>query len=302
MKFTIPSSISNVLRTRICKVRLEIPDWLLIMRCNEAGSYTELNLNTYNMKTVITLAIAAMITSCAPMTPTVNTSTESINKTWELVSIDGQEISTEKPVYLDFGINDKITGNTGCNILNGNFAVKNGTQINFTQLASTKMMCAPYEMNIEREVMDVLKTADNFTVSGGKLMLNVGRRAPLAVFTEMSKDPALNKFWSLREMNGKKVMMSPNQEKEQGFMLRSNGKITGFAGCNNFFGTYTLSGKNGISVDKNLGMTMKACPDVKVNEQMFAKIFTQANNYQVKGKTMMLKDAKNNVIAVFETM
>ena len=254
------------------------------------------------MKTVLALALAAIVTSCAPVSNTVTPTAETINKKWELISLEGNEVMASKPVFIDFDNNNKITGFAGCNTINGNYTVKNGTQISFTQVASTRMMCAPYEMNVEKEVMEVLKTADNFTLSNGQLMLNVGRRAPLAVFAEMSKDPALNTYWSLKELNGKKVMMVPNQEKEQGFMLRSGGKITGFAGCNNFNGTYSLSGKNTIKFSPNMAMTMKACQDVKLNEQTFVNIFKTANNYQVKDNTLILKDAANKVFAVFEKM
>lgn len=254
------------------------------------------------MKTVLALALAAIVTSCAPVSTAVTPAEETINKKWELVSIDGNEVMTSKPVFIDFDANNKITGFAGCNTINGNYTVKNGTQINFTQVSGTKMMCAPYDMNVEKEVMNVLNTADNFTLSNGQLMLNVGKRAPLAVFVEMSKNPALNTYWSLKELNGKKVMMKPNQEKEQGFMLRTGGKIIGFAGCNNFFGSYTLSGKNTINFNTNMGMTKKACPDVNLNEQTFLNIFKTANNYQVKDNTLILKDASNKVFAVFEGM
>lgn len=254
------------------------------------------------MKTVFTLAAAAMIASCAPQMPTGNSTSNSIQKSWELVSLDGQDVNSSTPVYLDFGNNNKITGKTGCNTVNGTFTVTNGTQVRFSQLASTRMMCAPSDMNIENQVLDVLKTADNFTVNDGKLMLNVGRRAPLAVFTEMSNNPVVNKFWILKEMNGNVVTPSASQEKEQGFMLRSNGKITGFAGCNNFFGSYALSGTSGIAFDENMGMTMKACPDLKINEQAFTGLFREANRYEIKGSTLQLKDANGKTVATFETM
>lgn len=251
------------------------------------------------MKSILTLAAAATLAACAPQAPT--TGSDSIQKTWELVSLDGQEVNTSEPVYLNFG-NNKITGQTGCNTVNGTFTVTNNTQVRFSQLASTRMMCAPADMNVENQLLDVLKTADNFTLNNGKLMLNVGRRAPLAVFVEMDSNPVLNTFWSLKEMNGTAVTPAANQEKEQGFMLRSNGKITGFAGCNNFFGSYSLSGKNSISFDDNMGMTMMACPDITVNEQEFSNLFRKAKRYELKGNMLQLKDAAGKTVAAFETM
>jgi|GEM_PF-1537875 len=254
------------------------------------------------MKTVISLALAAMITSCAPVATAVNQPTNPIHKTWELLFLEGQEVAANSPIYLNFGANNTLTGNTGCNKLNGNFAVMNTTQIKFSQLASTRMMCDPYDMKIENKVLEVLKSADNFTVNDGKLMLNVGRRAPLAVFAEMSKNPIMNKYWKLKEINGNKVTVAPNQEKEQGFMLRSNGKITGSDGCNNFFGSYTLSTGNKISIGDNLGSTMKACPDAQLDEKEFSNIFKNVKNYDLKGNTLMFKNSKGQLLAIFEEM
>lgn len=253
------------------------------------------------MKTLLTLAIAAMITSCAPTSTTVHQPANTIQKTWELVSLEGQEVTTSTPIYLNFADN-KLSGNTGCNTVNGNFTIMNTTQIKFSQLASTRMMCDRYDMKIENEILEVLKTADNFTINDGKLMLNVGRRAPLAVFVEMSKNPVINKSWKLKEMNGNKVVMVPNQDKEQGFMLRSNGKITGSDGCNTFFGSYKLSDGNKISINENLGTTMKACPDMKLNEKEFFNVLKNAEKYDLKGNTLMLKNSNGQLLAIFDAM
>ncbi|RCU44722.1 META domain-containing protein [Chryseobacterium lacus] len=253
------------------------------------------------MKTLLTLAIAAMITSCAPTSTTVHQPANTIQKTWELVSLEGQEVTTSTPIYLNFADN-KLSGNTGCNTVNGNFTIMNTTQIKFSQLASTRMMCDRYDMKIENEMLEVLKTADNFTINDGKLMLNVGRRAPLAVFVEMSKNPVINKSWKLKEMNGNKVVMVLNQDKEQGFMLRSNGKITGSDGCNTFFGSYKLSDGNKISINENLGTTMKACPDMKLNEKEFFNVLKNAEKYDLKGNTLMLKNSNGQLLAIFDAM
>lgn len=253
------------------------------------------------MKTLLTLSIVT-ITICVSGLNAQTPTKETLNKKWELISLEGNEITTNQPVYLNFGDNNKISGFAGCNTLKANYTVKNGSQIQFWQLSSTKMMCAPYDMKVENELMEALKTADNYTLRNGQLMLNVGRRAPLAVFAVKSKNKALNTSWSLKKLNGKKVTRLPNQEKEQGFMLRTGGKMTGFAGCNDFTGNYTLSGKSTITFNPNMAMTRKACPDVKLNEQKFLKIFKNVKRYYVKENTLILKNASNKVVAVFEKM
>ena len=37
-------------------------------------------------------------------------------------------------------------------------------------------------VTIERTFLEVLEQADNYTIANGELSLNIGRRAPLAVF------------------------------------------------------------------------------------------------------------------------
>ena len=253
------------------------------------------------MKTLLTLSIVA-ITICASGLNAQTPTKETLNKKWELISLEGNEITTNQPVYLNFGDNNKISGFAGCNTLKANYTVKNGSQIHFSEISSTKIMCAPYDMNVEKELMEVLKTADNYTIQNGHLILNVGRRAPLAVFAAKSKNKVLNTSWSLKKLNGKKVTMLKNQEKEQGFMLRSGGQMTGFAGCNTFTGNYTLSGKSTIAFNPNMAMTRKACPDVKLNEQKFINIFKNAKRYYVKENALILKNGSNKVVAVFEKM
>ena len=48
-------------------------------------------------------------------------------------------------------------------------------------MASTLKACPDVEVN-ESEFLNVFELADNFSLSGDTLSLNVGRRAPLAVF------------------------------------------------------------------------------------------------------------------------
>ena len=51
----------------------------------------------------------------------------------------------------------------------------------------------------------------------------------------------INKYWKLITLEGQKVTMSENQEREAHFILKpEQNSITGFAGCNTFGGTYTL--------------------------------------------------------------
>jgi heat shock protein HslJ len=58
--------------------------------------------------------------------------------------------------------------------------VKNGSQITLSQVATTMMACL--DMTVETQFMEILKTADNYSLNGNTMTLNKARMAPLAVF------------------------------------------------------------------------------------------------------------------------
>jgi heat shock protein HslJ len=96
--------------------------------------------------------------------------------------------------------------------------------------------------------------------------------------------------------------MADNQEKEAYFMLKTqDNRVTGFAGCNTFNGTYTLEDGNRIKFDQMLS-TLMACPDVDVDESAFLKVFELADNYTIDGDTLMLNVGRRAPLAVFEAV
>lgn len=109
----------------------------------------------------------------------------------------------------------------------------------------------------------------------------------------------VNKYWKLITLEGQKITMAKNQEREQYFMLKTEEqRAVGFAGCNNFSGTYTLADGGRIRFTQ-MAATMKACPDVAVDETAFLQIFEQANNYTINGDTLNLNVGRRAPLATF---
>ena len=254
------------------------------------------------MRILLSIVLISVLTSCKTGVKSSDMETAELDQKWELNMLDGQKVVTTTPIYIEFMEGNKVSGFIGCNRVTGSYSIEDKTQIKFNQLAATRMMCAPSEMAMETRVLEMLNTTDNFTVSDGKLMLNVGRRAPLATFVTMTENEIVNKYWKLKTLEGAAVTMQPNQEKEQYFMLRSDGTMSGFAGCNLFNGDYELMKGNRISIKQNMAMTLRACPDVKVDEIAFLKVFEQADNYTIKGDMLELNVGKRAPLAVFEAV
>jgi heat shock protein HslJ len=221
---------------------------------------------------------------------------------WRLVKLEGQEMPESKtPAYFTLHPEDKkINGFAGCNNFMGEYTLETGNRIRFSKIASTRMACPDMEID-EREILNVYEIADNYTITGDTLILNVGRRAPLAVFQKETPQ-VIEKYWKLVKLEGKLVKMQENQEKEFYFILKTeNNRLTGFAGCNSFSGNYSLEKENRIQFSK-IASSMKACPDVEVNESEFLKVFELADNYTVDGEVLSLNVGRRAPLAVFEAV
>ncbi|HTO16493.1 MAG TPA: META domain-containing protein [Edaphocola sp.] len=103
---------------------------------------------------------------------------------WELTTLFGKKIKMENSdnqPTIEFNSDGKFYGNNGCNIYNGSLNEVDKFRIVFGDAIQTMKAC--YEaMEIERQFMDVIRTADNYTINNGILSLNKARMAPLAVF------------------------------------------------------------------------------------------------------------------------
>lgn len=70
----------------------------------------------------------------------------------------------------------------------------------------------------------------------------------------------------------------------------ADGSITGFSGCNSFFGTYVVDDK--ALEFGPLGATRKACPDdVMQRETSFMQALEAVSSYRINGNTLLLSNA-----------
>lgn len=103
---------------------------------------------------------------------------------WLLVELRGQSVAKNKDskevFYLQLAEDGKVTAFAGCNRMSGGYELKEGLQIRFTAMASTRMACP--DMTTEQVLGEVLAGADNYSINGQSMTLNKARMAPLAKF------------------------------------------------------------------------------------------------------------------------
>lgn len=106
-------------------------------------------------------------------------------KRWSLIEIGGKPVKSDQTAnvpYLILKTDGRVTGSGGCNTFSGNYEIPGLLRIKFSDVVTTLKACL--NMTVETELMKVLRTADNYSISadGKYLSLNRARMAPLARF------------------------------------------------------------------------------------------------------------------------
>ena len=95
-----------------------------------------------------------------------------LNGKWEVTEINGKRIHIEENPSMILDIDArKLSGKSGCNLMNGGIEYDNTTLnngIQFTGVASTRRMCAPNVMEVEDKMLDVLNKIDSFRILDNK--------------------------------------------------------------------------------------------------------------------------------------
>lgn len=103
--------------------------------------------------------------------------------------------------------------------------------------------------------------------------------------------------WKLVELNGKPAAKGATGKPATLTLTAAGTRANGYAGCNNFFGSYTLTGstlKFGL-----LGMTRMACPGTEALESAYTKALEATTAQRLSGGKLELL-AGTTVVARFE--
>jgi len=119
--------------------------------------------------------VALMITSCRS-TDTASSTALLTSGNWELQSIDGKKADASEfknglPT-ANFGIDHKLTGNSGCNQYGGSYNLNAEDGINISEVFSTKMFCDG--VTGESKYLDALNKVNMAKIDKNKLVLLKG--------------------------------------------------------------------------------------------------------------------------------
>lgn len=225
------------------------------------------------------------------------------NTSWQLFSLGSAKPIGDKPITLSF-TKDRLAGSAGCNRYMGGFKVKGNRLEIGSSLASTMMACQEDLMKQEATFLKALAAAKDYKINDkGELEIRYGdgQKKQVLVFTpaSMSSTNRLeNTSWQLVTMGqSKPVTLKPIT------LMFEKDRIGGSAGCNRFFGNYSVQG-NQLQVKSPLGTTRMACPGETMKyESEFLKALAAANRYEITANgelKIQYNDGQKTQVLTFE--
>ena len=108
--------------------------------------------------------------------------TELTGKYWKLVRLNGKPVETTgREAFMRSDVEDnRVHGNSSCNIFNGKYELLEGNKIKFSPFAMTRMACIGN--NIESEFMQIFEKTTNYSITSNELILQDEFETTLAKF------------------------------------------------------------------------------------------------------------------------
>ncbi|MBN3520575.1 META domain-containing protein [Algoriphagus lutimaris] len=103
-----------------------------------------------------------------------------------------------------------------------------------------------------------------------------------------------NVTWILQELNGNSAILELFPEGPPTLNFNDTGTLSGFTGCNNFSGIYSLE-ESELKLDPG-AMTRKACSDVKEDE--FLQALEMVNSLEVDQNKLILKSPEGGLMTL----
>lgn len=90
---------------------------------------------------------------------------------WVLESIEGQQVPSDYAPRMRLSPAGDINGFAGCNQFHGHYRLSDN-EIEIGRLASTRKLCPPEQMKLERRFLSVLEQSVSHRIEDGGLILD----------------------------------------------------------------------------------------------------------------------------------
>jgi len=252
-----------------------------------------------------TPSVAASVTSEA-----VSSSAPLVGTEWAMVAVDEATGVAFDPatvtVEMLFSDDGSVSGTLGCNNFSGGYT-DDGATVTFTPLATTRKLCPDEQMAVEQMLGAALQGSVPYTIEGSVLTMETtsGRltfEARSIAGTSASSTgavsvqepaaaegawPLFDTEWYLQAFDAAMGVAFDPAAVEATAFFGVDGTLSGKAGCNRYFGDYSLTGD--VITFGALGSTRMMCPEPQmVVERAFLAALQGDAAYRIAGNTLEL--------------
>ncbi len=226
----------------------------------------------------ITLAFA---TGCSnsKSTKTNMDSDQLLGKEWKLIEVKDQAVQESSTARFTLTKDRKISGSTGCNIINGTYDLIKNREIKFGPLGTTRMACPEANVNeIERLFLEALSSANEWDLKNDILLLMNGNNT-IAKLRGVEPSTGLNGSWELNYITGPRITFEglyPDKKPTMIFNM-TDSSASGNSSCNSYTVPVEVTGKK-ISFGEGLA-TLMACEGD--GETVYFKTLRQVKSYKI---------------------
>ncbi|MBW6473239.1 MAG: META domain-containing protein [Anaerolineaceae bacterium] len=242
------------------------------------------------MKTTFrNLMVFMMITTFALTACQPKASTSLEGTSWILVELYGQPTLSDTTITLNLN-GDTLTGNDGCNHYGGSYTSKGDSFSIGEDLMGTLMACEEAIMTQASDYTSALLKASKFNITDNRLHLLDQNGNSLAIFELQSQELA-GTSWQASFVNNESsegiVTSSSIQAAQQTLSFDNDGKISGNAGCNNYFANYEGDG-NKLSFGAVSSTKMFCGEGLIAEETAFLTALEKASSYRITGDSLQI--------------
>ena len=217
---------------------------------------------------------------------------------WLLNDLNGELPLAGTTMYLQFGTDGTVSGSDGCNLLNTTYT-QDGSSLTFSQSgASTLMACPETIMAQATAFATALGTTNSFTMTETALTLQSGDQV-LATFVVNPTNLTDTTWEVVSYNNGREAVVGLILGTEISANFGVEGDLTGNAGCNQYFTSFTAD--IGAITIGTTGSTMRFCEEpagIMEQESAYLAALESAATYSIRGDSLEMRTAEDALAVI----
>jgi len=108
----------------------------------------------------------------------------------------------------------------------------------------------------------------------------------------------INDIWILERMSGNDCVFEEGMNRPGLEIKVDQRRVNGRAHCNNYFGTITIDGEDGIRFG-HIGSTKMACPELRKEQELFRN-YDKVRTWKIENNRLFLSDENGTELLVFK--